>query len=131
MDRLSTLFFEDTEDDDIQLLHSAVSDLVQGASAPSGFADDYYTSGEQGQLVSDGSGVSTSFPEEDSSLALGMVGFADVDLATVVKRIKPDLCSVMHTTVCLYCTLQSHSVLLYCGRKLYMCVVRIQARVSR
>ena len=130
MDKLSSLFFEDTEDDDIQLLHSAVSDLVQGASAPSGFADDYYTSGEQGQLVSDGS---TSFPEKDSSLALGMVGFTNVDLASVdlVKRIKPDLCSVMHTTVCLYCTLQSHSVLLYCGRKLYMCVVRIQARVSR
>lgn len=80
MDKLSSLFFEDTEDDDIQ---STVPDVTQGACASSGFADDYYASG---QLVSDGSGVSTSFPEEDSSLALGRVGFADVDLATVVKR---------------------------------------------
>ena len=94
MDKLSSLFFEDTEDDDIQLLPT-VPDVAQGACASSGFAYDDYTSGERGQLVSDGSGVSTSFPEEDSSLALGMVGFADVDLATVGRRIKPDLCSVM------------------------------------
>lgn len=83
MDKLSSLFFEDTEDDDIQF---TVPDVTQGACASSEFADDYYASG---QLVSDGS---ASFPEEDSNLALGWVGFADVDLATAVKRKRNLIC---------------------------------------
>lgn len=79
MDELSSLFFEDTEEDDIQLLYSTVTDVVQGVGASSGFADSYGASGPQGLLVSDGSGVST---EEDSGLAIGWVGFADVYVAT-------------------------------------------------
>lgn len=75
MDKLSSLFFEDSEDDDIQI-PSLVTDE---ACVPD---DDPRAQGRRlGLLVSDGPKECARFSEEDSSL--GWVGFfcnADVDL---------------------------------------------------